>query len=407
MEKKRAEFTRRKKKTHTIYMPQMLYYHNDLLKAAFAYGGYQLDIVPECKVFSKHAFSTVNKDYCTCATYIVGNLLTFLDSGQCDPKKVAFLEPQAGGACRAGNYYNLIIKCLQKAGYPYIPVISLNFDGSEKHSGFSITSQMLFAAVAAVLYSDFLMVLTQQIRPYEIHKGETEALRQNWLLRLSKDIQNGHHILKKREVYEQIIADFQKIKVDKSNPKKKVGITGELYIKYSPVGNNHLEDFLQELDCEYHIGTFTNYCIYVVYTSMQSMLLENGKPLYIKGHQKVIDYLCKLQKEFNEVLERAGLFYDAPFYDLKQCGEEIINEFYNIGDGWLIAAETVDLIKHGFDHVLLVHPFGCLVSHVGERGILKKIHDMYPNASVQSIEYDIDQSKTLRESRIMLALETV
>ena len=162
-----TEFTRSMKKTHTIYMPEMLHYHNELLCAAFAFGGYKLAVVPEQEHICCETQSLVNKDYCTCAIGIIGNLLTFVKSDDCDREHIAFLEPQAGGACRAGNYYNLIIECLHKLGYGQIPVLSLNAHGLEQHSGFRINGRMLLGAIAAVCYSDLLMDLTQQIRPYE------------------------------------------------------------------------------------------------------------------------------------------------------------------------------------------------------------------------------------------------
>lgn len=402
---KNAEFTKDMKKTHTIYMPDMLHYHNDLLCAAFAYGGYKLKIVPEHPTLSKYAFSTIGKDYCTCATYIVGNLLTLLETEGFDIDHTAFLEPQAGGACRAGNYYNLIINCLKKSGYEQIPVLSLNAHGLEKHSGFTINPRMVFGALAAVCYSDLLMLLVQQIRPYEINKGETDKLHRYWLEKLFSEISNGKALINRKNTYNTIIADFKKIPTDMSIPKKKVGIVGEIYIKFSPIGNNKLEHFLMAQDCEYRQGGFLNYCAYVVYTEMKSMELQGSVKAVLTAYQKVIDILTSTQAVINECLETAGLTHDASFNELLTYADGILSTFYNIGDGWLIAGETIDLIKQGYDRVLMVHPFGCLVSHVAERGVLKKIHELYPNAVVSSVEFDYEQSVALRESRIMLAIK--
>lgn len=398
------QFTKQMQKTHTIYMPNMLHYHNDLLCAAFKYGGYNLGIVPEYSVLSKYAFSTIGKDYCTCATYIVGNLLSMLESGDFDIDKIAFLEPQAGGACRAGNYYNLIINSLKKAGYN-IPVLSLNAHGLEKHKGFSINPKMLFAAVAAVCYSDLLMSLVQQIRPYEINPGQTDALHRKWLDQLSQDISNGQRLVNRITTYTQIIDEFKAIEVDRSIQKKKVGIVGEIYIKFSPVGNCKLEQFLSDNDCEYKQGGFLNYCSYVVFTEMKSKELEGAVAPVLSAYQKVIDMINKQQQVISKCLSDAGFICDASFEEMMAYASNILSEYYNIGDGWLIASETIDLIKNGYDRVLMVHPFGCLVSHVGERGILKKLHDLYPDASIHSVEFDFEQSSTLRESRIMLAIK--
>lgn len=399
-----AEFTKEMRKTHTIYMPDMIHYHNDLLRAAFGYGGYKLDIVPEYSQLSRSTFSTIGKDYCTCATFIVGNLLTFLENGDCDPGQVAFLEPQAGGACRAGNYYNLIIECLRKTGYGFVPVLSLNAHGEESHSGFKINAKMLFGAVAAVCYSDLLMTLTQQIKAYEINKGEAETLRKEWIGRLYKHIYEGKNLFNRKNIYHAIVEDFKNIPVDKSKDKKKVGIVGELYIKFSPIGNEHLEEFLSEKDCDYRMGGFLNYCIYVVYTEMQSMKLLGKSSVILAGYQKVINFMCKMQDEINDALEKHNFLHDGRFYDMYNLAKKVISEYYNIGDGWLMTAEIIDLINQGYEKILVVHPFGCLVSHVGGRGVLKKLHKMYPGVNINSIEFDYEQSDVLRENRIILAL---
>ncbi len=399
-----AEFTKSMRKTHTIYMPDMIHYHNDLLCAAFKYGGYNLDIVPEYDHLARRVPSLINKDYCTCATYIVGNLLTFVEEKGCETDNIAFLEPQAGGACRAGNYYNLIIECLKKTGNSNIPVLSLNAHGLEGHSGFKINTRMLFAAVAAVAYSDLLMTLTQQIKPYEINKGETVLLREKWIKKLSEEIACGKLLFHREAVYKQIIADFKAIETNRNIVKKKVGIVGEIYIKFSPIGNRHLEDFLEKNNCDYRHGGFINYCCYVVYTEKKCMELEGkGKPV-LAVYDKILDYIFKVQKEINDCLEEEQFLHDGLFTELKRSANDIISDEYNIGDGWLIAAEAIDLINQGYDKILMVHPFGCLVSHVGERGILKKFHEMYPHVSIQSIEYDVEQSEALRESRILMTI---
>lgn len=176
-----AEFTKEMRDTHTIYMPQMLHYHNELICAAFKYGGYNLKVIPEQAVFPPSAQSLINKDYCTCAFEIVGNILAFIENNPDAADSIAILEPQTGGSCRAGNYYNLIIECLKKTGNSDIPVLSLNAHKAEAHSGFRINARMLFAAVAAVCYGDLLMTLTEQILPYEVVPGRPKGSGSNGL----------------------------------------------------------------------------------------------------------------------------------------------------------------------------------------------------------------------------------
>ena len=406
MTEKAASFTRAMRKTHTIYMPDMLHYHNDLIKAAFRFAGYKLDVVPEYRELTQSVYKTVNPDYCTCAIGIVGNLLTMAEDPRFAGKPIAFLEPQMGGACRAGNYYELIISSLRRCGHEEIPVLSLNLKGQEKQPGFRINGRMLFASLAAICLSDLLMSLLLQLRPYEKHPGETEALYWKWITRLEQELRKGQHLLRRRALYRQICSDFAAVKLDetKRGTLKKVGIVGEIYIKFSPIGNRHLEELLRDNHCEYRLGGFFNYCMFVLYTDMVSAQLNGKSKALLAGYQAAIDVLDRMQMRMHRVMEEYGFTHDASFHELKGNAKSIISEDYVIGDGWLIAGETVDHIRKGYDRVLAVHPFGCLVSHVGTRGTLGRIRELYPGAGVHSIEYDYDQSEAMRESRILLAL---
>ena len=406
MQQTPAEFTKEMRKTHTIYMPDMLHYHNELLKAAFHYAGYRLDIVPEYPKLTERVFRCVNSDYCSCAIGIVGNLLTMMEDPRFQNGRIAFLEPQTGGVCRAGSYYDLIIRCLQTNGYGDVPVLSLNLHGREKHSGFQINGRMLFASIAAVCFSDLLMTLLLQIKPYEKRAGQTTAVYEKWIGRLSDSISHGRCLFHRKPLYEQIARDFRAIELDgaKLGRKRKVGIVGEIYVKFSPVGNHHLEHLLESNDCEYRLGGFLNYCIFVVYTEMVSSKINGAGPAVKKAYEAALAYLFRLQEEMNRVLEENRFSHDGTFRQLQSYARDIISDEYVIGDGWLTVGEAVDHIKNGYDRVLAVHPFGCLVSHVGTRGTLQQLHRLYPEARVHSIEYDYEQPDTLRESRILLAI---
>lgn len=400
-----AEFTKKMKKTHKIWLPDMLHYHNELLQAAFLGCGYQLEILPMSRRVSDYSQPYISGDYCFPIFCILGQLLAFLESGDCDVDRTAFMEPQTGGACRAGNYYNSIIECLKKAGYPQIPVISLNAFGEERHPGFSITPRLLFGAVTAVCYGDLLMTLLQQVRPYERAKGQVEDCRQKWMRILSDDIRRGKNISgrKRRERYQEIIEDFKGIPTQKKEIKK-VGIAGEVYMKFSPVGNEQLEDYLQGEGCDYRMGGFVNYAIYIVDSEFAKMRLRGDPKWQQEVCFRVLCYLKRIQGDLYNALSGKNFGADADFESLKEKASEIIDCSCNEGDGWLIAGEAADLIQQGCDHILILHPFGCLVSHVCIRGIIKKLRARFPGVNIQAIEYDYDSSKTLRESRILLGL---
>lgn len=406
MMEQQAKFTRAMRKTHTIYMPDMLHYHNDLLKGAFRYAGYRLDVVPEYRELTQSVYKTVNSDYCTCAVGIVGNLLSMAEDPRFKDEKFAFLEPQMGGACRAGNYYKLIINSLDACGRGDIPVLSLNLKGEDKQPGFRLGARMLFASLAAICLGDMLMALLLQTRPYEKNPGQTDALYRKWIERLEGDLAKGRYKFFRRSLYREIASDFAAIELDEARlgKLKKVGVVGEIYIKFSPIGNRHLEEFLRENDCEYRLGGFLNYCMFVLYTDMVASKLNGKNRVLIGGYRTAIRIVDAIQRRGHRVMDEYGFTHDESFYKLKEFAADIISEDYVIGDGWLIAGETVDHVKKGYDRVLAVHPFGCLVSHVGTRGTLGRIKKLYPDARVHSIEYDYDQSDALRESRILMAL---
>ena len=404
MNKDNTLFTKSMKKTHTIYMPDMLHYHTDFLIAAFSLGGYRLDIVPEYEKLPMELLTLVNSGYCTCAMDIIGNLMAHLKSCNVDLSRTAILEPQAGGACRAGNYYDLIIQCVKKSGYQ-LPVLSLNFRGSEAHPGFKITPAMFFGALAGVCYGDLLMSLCQQIMPYEKEEGATKRVYDKWVGALSRDISHRRNLFCRQKKYRQIVEDFGKIPRLSREEKKipRVGICGEIYIKCSPIGNRHLEEFLHDNNMEYRMEGFLNYCTYVVYTEMKSAELNGASKLELKAYSVAMNILIKAEEQIRKALIEGGFQPDGRFEDMRKKATPILSEYYNIGDGWLVMAEAMDMIEQGYDKILIVHPFGCLVSHVAERGVLKKLRKLYPGANINTIEYDYDQSEALRESRILLA----
>lgn len=403
-----AEFTKAMKKTHTILLPNMLGYHNELLKAAFAGAGYHLEIMDETKHLPDKSLPYINGDYCLPAVLILGQMLSTISSGKWDIKHIAFMEPQTGGACRAGNYYNSMITCLRKAGYEQIPVISLNAFGEEKHSGFSITLPLLLRTIAAVCYGDLLMTLLQQVRPYEKQTGVAEKRYNTWMRILCKEIRDGKKISRRirQKRYEEIISSFAQIPTI-AKSLKKVGITGEIYIKFSKIGNDYLEDFLQKQQFDYRMGGFMNYAIYVVDSEKENQALKGAPKTILKCFDFVLHYMKALQKDINTALQKYRFVSDESFDNLVKLADPIISKNCNTGDGWLIAGEVADLVSKGYNHILILHPFGCLVSHICERGILKKFHTLYPNINIQTIEYDYDSSKSLRESRVLLGLSDI
>lgn len=413
----RKNFTRRDKNTRTILLCEMLEYHNVFLEAAFRADGYSFEVLKNPVRDRSQALRHISNDYCYPTVLIIAQFMEYLESGERRPEEVAFMEPQAGGACRAGNIYNLLQRILYKKhcqgmeGYDDIPVISLNFHGEEKHSGFRITPRLLFGAIAAVCYGDLIMCLYQQTKPYETVPGETDRVRAEVEEKLCETILKNRNGRKSRTLgYRYAIERFLEIPVQQKRARR-VGITGEIYMKFSRLGNDDIERFVLEHGWEPYSGGFINYCIYLVDTeSYKAQRYGAEEPTRSKAEKKLYDavlrYLCTVQREMFDCVAQSGRFEtDMGFEELKEKTADILDYGCNTGDGWLIAAEAVQYVEKGCESVLILHPFGCLVSHVCERGILQKLHRRYPHVSIQTIEYDYDQSKTLRESRILLALQ--
>ena len=400
---KRASFTRAMKKTHTILLPQMLEYHSPFLKAAFEANGYHFAVLKGGSHLKERALRCINNDYCYPGILIVGQMLEALQEGRYSADHVAFMEPQAGGACRAGNYYQVIINALNRCGYGQVPVISLNFKGQEKHPGFRITPRLFLDAVTAVCYGDLILSLYHQVKPYECEKGATDRVRAALEQELMAQLR-GHRGSRRRDGYRYILETFAAIPVIEA-PKRKVGVAGEIYIKYCSLGNHGLERYLEQQGCQCLMGGFINYAIYVVDSDYRAYLIDTKRPVLQRGYDLALFYLKKIQQELYEEVKRHGRYeMDMPFADMKRLAGELVGNDCITGDGWLVAAEAAMAAEQGCRNVLIVHPFGCLVSHVCERVIIKQLKAKYPHVNFQTVEYDYDSSDTLRESRILLGL---
>lgn len=398
-----ASFTKKMKKTHTILLPQMLEYHSPFLQAAFEANGYRFAVLQGGVRLKERALRCINNDYCYPGILIVGQMLEALQEGRYPADRVAFMEPQAGGACRAGNYYQVIIRAMSRCGYGQVPVISLNYKGQEKHPGFRITPRLFLDAVRAVCYGDLILSLYHQVKPYEQEPGSTDRVRDELERELMEQLR-ARRGGARRKVYQHILEAFGEIAVQ-GEPKRKVAIAGEIYIKYCSLGNHGLEQYLDRQGYQCLMGGFINYAIYVLDSDYRAYQINTKRQVLKGGYELALKWLKKIQWELYSEVERYGRFeMDLPFDEMKRLAGELVGYDCITGDGWLVAAEAAAAVEKGCRNVLIVHPFGCLVSHVCERGILKRLKAKYPQVNFQTVEYDYDSSDALRESRIMLGL---
>ncbi|MCH5339743.1 MAG: 2-hydroxyacyl-CoA dehydratase [Acetatifactor sp.] len=401
-----VSFTRKMKKTHTILLPQMLEYHSPFLQAAFEANGYRFAVLQGGARLKERALRCINNDYCYPGILIVGQMLEALQEGRYPANRVAFMEPQAGGACRAGNYYQVIIRAMSRCGYGQVPVISLNYKGQEKHPGFRITPRLFLDAVRAVCYGDLILSLYHQVKPYEQEPGSTDRVKDELERELMEQLR-ARRGGARRKVYRHILEAFGEIAVHGA-PKRKVAIAGEIYIKYCSLGNHGLEQYLDRQGCQCLMGGFINYAIYVLDSDYRAYQINTKRQVLKGGYELALKWLKKIQRELYREVEKFGRFeMDPPFEEMKRLAGELVGNDCITGDGWLVAAEAAAAVEKGCRNVLIVHPFGCLVSHVCERGILKRLKAKYPQVNFQTVEYDYDSSDALRESRIMLGLAQI
>lgn len=397
-------FTKEMKSSHTIVIPEMLEYHFPIMKGALTADGYNAMVLETCgreavNIGKKY----VNNDMCFPAIAIIGQFIYSIQRGICDPDRTAFLIPQAGGSCRAPNYFYLMQKALAKAGYPQIPVISLNLSGMNSQPGFRISLKMVRGAVISVLLGDLLMHLYQQTAPYAFDTSEPEILLKKWQKRLFEDISSGKlcRIKQLVPIYRSILEDFSKIKCTSASLVK-VGLTGELYIKYCRTGNFNAEDFLRSKGAEVRTAGFAVYAFYVI----QSVMYDTESPDILKKASSVLLKLLTAEhRKLCAEIKKFSCFSPMPEYsDFFEKSGKIISKECITGDGWLVSAESAVLIECGFDKIICLNPFGCLVSHVNCKGISGKIRRMYPDASVTNIDCDSDTSQALYYSRLLMAI---
>ncbi|QNL43369.1 2-hydroxyacyl-CoA dehydratase [Oscillibacter hominis] len=401
------KFTPEMKKTHTILIPNMAVTQFTILKAALDHEGYKSEILGNCgSEVAQLGLKYVHNDTCYPALLVIGQFLDALNSGKYDLDHTALLITQTGGGCRASNYIHLLRKALDRAGYGQIPVASLNFSGLEKDSGFQMTLPLVRQLIAAVFYGDMLVSLRSQTAPYETEKGAAEALTQRWLERICGEIRRGrgYSFRAMKRTMPQIAAEFASIPVDRSVPKVKVGVVGEIYVKYSPLGNNDLEQFLASQDCEVNLPGLMGFLQYCIYNLSETAKLYGGKWVERNLSGWLLGLLAGPEKAMAEALRNNGYHAPLPFEELVKQADGVVGTGDKMGEGWLLTAEMVELVRSGYENIVCAQPFGCLPNHICGKGMVSKIRALYPEANITPIDYDPSATRVNQENRIKLML---
>ena len=403
-----AIFTPEMKKTHTILIPSMLPWHFKLLRAALVSCGYKAEVLENTdRSVVETGLKYINNDICYPALLVVGQFINALESGKYDVNNVALIMTQTGGGCRASNYIHLLRKGLEQAGYGHVPVISFNLAGMEKQPGFELNFKMIRRMLAAVVYGDVLMYLTNKTRPYEAVVGEADGLAKNWLEKLEGIFQNG-----KGQTFDSIhclasdiAKDFAKLRL-LAKEKIKVGVVGEIYIKYSALGNNYLESFLQKQNCEYMLPGLMSFVMYGADTHLTDYKLYGGSFMKYGTAKAAMWYLKRLESAMLKALEHSPFKAPASYEETKAMAKGVIGYGSNMGEGWLLTAEMIELAKSGYNNIICAQPFGCLPNHIAGRGMINKIKELVEEANILPIDYDASASKVNQENRIKLMLAT-
>lgn len=406
MEQTYPRFTPEMKSTHTILIPNMLPLHFAMIAAALERDGYKVEVLGNCgSQVAQLGLRYVHNDTCYPALLVIGQFLDALQSGQYDLDRTALLITQTGGGCRASNYIHLLRKALQRAGYGHIPVASLNFSGLEKDSGFRLSVPVMRKAIAAVFYGDLIMALRNQVSPYQVEPGKAQALAQKWVDSICQWFlqDKGFTGREMKKTFEQIAQDFAAIEVVRT-PKVKVGIVGEIYVKYSPLGNNDLEAFLASQDCEVNLPGLLGFVCYCISNMGDTVRFYGGNAASILGSEAILHYLDGFEQAMCQAMRKAGFHAPARFLELRTMADGIISRGNKMGEGWLLTAEMVELVTSGYENIVCAQPFGCLPNHICGKGMISRIRAIYPNANITPIDYDPSATPVNQENRIKLMI---
>ena len=415
----REKFVKDMKKNYTIVGPQMSPIHMSLVEAVIRSGGYKFDIL-------KHAsrgdvetgLKYVNNDACYPAIMVVGQLIDAILEGKYDPDHVALAITQTGGMCRATNYFGLIRKALVDAGYPQIPVIAISTQGLEDNPGFKATPPLLHRAIKALILGDLLMKCLYRVRPYEVEKGSANKLYELWDTIVRETIE--HHGYSKTAaktpsikkgylpynvLAKEIVKSFDALPLRDIPRKVRVGVVGEILVKYQPDANNHVVDVIESQDCEAVVPGIMEFM-----TTRPYITDWNEKNLGMGGNKTLYALMRKGLDLYNAPIKAAlatshGKFkQDEPMPELVKKAAEVTSIGVQAGEGWLLTAEILELIEQGCPNVICAQPFACLPNHVTGRGMFGKIRRLHPEANIVSIDYDPGASEANQLNRIKLMI---
>ncbi|GIM28662.1 2-hydroxyglutaryl-CoA dehydratase [Clostridium polyendosporum] len=397
-------FTKKMRKDHTILAPQMSPIHFDIVQEAFKAGGYNLEVLPSTdKAAIEEGLKYVNNDACYPSIIVIGQVIHALKSGKYDLNNTSVIISQTGGGCRATNYIGFLKKALVEAGFTNIPIISLNAVGMEPQPGFKVTPKLMDRALMALVYGDLFMRVLYRVRPYEKIKGSANALYETWREKAIENVRKGGHKQFRKNIIE-IIKDFDNMEITEE-VKPKVGVVGEILVKFHPTANNNVVEVLEAEGAEAVVPDLLDFFFYSAYDAdFKYKYLSSGR-LKRDISNLAIWFMERYRKTLKEELARSKRF--TPPKHIAELGElasTILSLGHQTGEGWFLTGEMLELIESGVSNIICMQPFACLPNHVTGKGMMKAIRQKYPLSNITAIDYDPGASEVNQLNRIKLML---
>ena len=404
---RRAEYTPAMQRAgYTILAPQMSPIHFDVLEPVFRRHGYRMVVLDnDNRSAVDMGLKYVNNDACYPSITVVGQIMDAVLSGKYDTDRLAIIMTQTGGCCRASNYVAFIRRALVKAGYAHIPVISLNANGMEKNAGFRLPPKLLLDAARALVYGDLFMRCLYRVRPYEKTPGSAEVLHQKWKDICVDSLVNPKSPYRYKDVCRGIVEAFDTFPIDETLRKPRVGVVGEILVKYMPLANNHLVELLEREGAEAVVPDLLDFFNYCAFGSQYKAEYLGAKKSAAAASRLAIRLIAALRKPATDALAASRRF-EPPMsiYQVAEMTKPFLSLGNQYGEGWFLTGEMVELITHGTPNIVCIQPFACLPNHVVGKGVIKALKKAYPESNIAAVDYDPGASEVNQLNRIKLML---
>ena len=383
--------------------------HFELLEPAFNASGYNLQVLPnDNKQAVDVGLKYVNNDACYPSLMVVGQIMEAILSGKYDTHKIAVIISQTGGGCRASNYIGFIRRALKKAGYGYIPVISINLSGLEDNPGFKLTPNLILRGIYGAVFGDIFMKCVYRLRPYEAVPGSVNAMHRKWVKVCQDFVSNGYPSRRKfKRLCREIIEDFDNNIELLDIKKPRVGVVGEILVKFLPAANNYLAELLEKEGAEAvcpDLLDFMNYCFYNQNFKAEKLGFKKSTANAANLGIKALEFI---RGTANKEFEKSRHFTpSAKIEDLAKMAAPIVSMGNQTGEGWFLTGEMMELIHSDAPNIVCIQPFACLPNHIVGKGVIKAIRKEYPKANIVAIDYDPGASEVNQLNRIKLMLST-